>query len=139
LEKKNIAQENTKLMILLARSYANNGNLEKAKTCIEKTLKQEKLDPELYFFYATVLQEIGKLQEAAAALKKSLFLDQNYVVSYYALGNVLFALGKKEEAERNFRNAKQLLENMDPNIFLNELGMTTKALLEIIYTSKANL
>jgi chemotaxis protein methyltransferase CheR len=122
-----------KLVILLARSYANKGETEKAKKCLEKALQNEKLNPELYFFYSTLLQELGQLPEAIAALKKSLFLDQNYVISYYALGNILLGLGKTEEADRNFRNALLLLEKMESNSFLIELGgITVGSLMEII-------
>lgn len=132
LEKRVFGLESSKLLILLARSYANQGKSDKALKCLQNILKQEKLEPELYFFYATLLQETGQLTEAASALKKSLFLDQNYAASYYALGNVLAALGKAEEAARNYRNAEQILKKMAPDNFLNELGITVGALLEII-------
>lgn len=124
---------NTALITLLARSYANKGETEKAKKYLEQILQKDKLNPDLYFFYSTLLQELGQFSQAVAALKKALFLDQNHVISYYSLGNLLLSLGKIDEADRNFRNAMQLLEKMENSSFLIELGgITVGRLMEII-------
>lgn len=125
--------DDVSLLVLLARAYANKGDPCNAKKALELVLKKDKLKPDLYFFYSTLLQELEMVPEAISALKRSLFLDPNYAISYYALGCLLLKTGKVKEADRNFRNAVHLLSQVDPNSNIVELrSVTVGALLEII-------
>lgn len=122
-----------KMILLLAKAYANLGQMEKAKEWSEKAIQAEKLDPEPYFLHSTILQEMGSLPEAIASIKRALFLDPNFVIGYYILGVLMNRTNKPKEAERNFRNALQLLQKIEPDKVLEGAdGMTAGRLLEII-------
>lgn len=123
-----------KQLAMAAKSFANQGDIENARVLIERVLQLEKLDPELHFFYGTLLQEGGNLPEAIKAYKKALFLDQNFVLGYYALGNALMTLGNQEEALRNLRNALHLFEK-DPELQMYETKGISASFLKKIITS----
>ena len=116
----------------IARSYANIGQVVKAKSLMEIVLQEEKLDPELHFFYGTLLEESALPQEAIKSYKRALFLDHSFVLAYYALGNLLWTQGDEGESLRNFRNALHLLETNRSLALYETKGITAELIKEII-------
>jgi len=124
-------------IILLVQAYSNLGNLDRAKYWCEKALLEEKLDPELYFIYSSILQEMELLEESIIAIKRTLFLNSDSIISYYVLGNLLARKGFRSEADRNYRNALQLLKNKEPDSALEMgEGITARQLIKILETLK---
>lgn len=119
-------------LTVIAKSYANRGKLLKAKSLLEIALKAEKLDPELHFFYGTLLEENGEQKEAILAYKRALFLDHNFVLAYYALANIYAMLGEKDEALRNYRNALHLCEANQGLALYETEGITGELLKKLI-------
>lgn len=127
-----------KAIILLARTYANQGKLALAHEWCEKALAIEKLNPGCYYLLATIELELGKVEEAAKSLKRALYLDQNFVIAHFALANLRRMQGKFKEAEKYFGNALALLRGLKKEAALPEAeGMTAGRLSEII-TSMRN-
>jgi len=117
-------------------SLANQGKLTEALTTCEKALLADKLDPQLYFLQATVLQEQNRVMEAIVSLKRALYIDPNFIMGHFVLGNLLLKLGKKQNAKKHFENVIVLLAGFRQNeILLESEGLTAGRLLEIVYAT----
>lgn len=120
-------------IMLLAKSYANLGALDKALQWLEISIKIEKLDSAPYLLKAVIYQEKEQIDEAIATVQKVLFLDPHLIIAYYILGNLLLKKMQTKEAKRNFRNALELLAKVDPEEPLaGGEGMTASRLAEVI-------
>jgi len=126
-------QSNPNAMALLARTYANQGDLSGALEWCEKAISTDKLNPSFHYLLSTIMAELGRVEDAIAALKNVLYLDYNSVLAYFALGNINRQQGKLKEAEKNFDNAISLLSGMQTEETLPESeGITAGRLMEII-------
>lgn len=96
--------------ILLIKAYLYLRKLDLAEQWCEKILKQNKLDPFLYYLRAQIFQELNHFSEATKELKRALFLDPNFIVAHFALGNLLLIQGNSKDAIRHFRNVLTLLQ-----------------------------
>jgi len=120
-------------MALLARTYANQGQLGEALQWCEKALAGDKLNPAWCYLRATILQEQGLVEDAATALRRALYLDQNNALAHFALGNLIRRRGRRIEAGRHFRNALSILSGYRQEQVLPESeGITAGRLAEII-------
>jgi len=129
---------NSDAITLLARAYANQGDLSKAFEWCEKAISTDKLNPSFHYLLSTIMIELGQKEEAAAALKNVLYLDYNFVLGYFVLGNINRQLGKLKESGKNFANALSLLGGMPKEEILPESeGITAGRLMEIIKFSSS--
>lgn len=130
-------QDNSKDIMLLARAYANQGNLTEALEWCEKAMARDRLNPYCHYLHATILQERGQIDEAVSSLKRALYLDQNFVLAHFGLGNLSKLQGKFRESEKSFENALSLLSRLEQNEILPESeGVTAGRLSEIITSIK---
>lgn len=126
----------TRLIILLAKIYANRGELAEAEDWCEKAIADKKTNPVAWFLLGTILQERGRAGEAVASLKRALYLDQNFIPAHVALGNLTLRLGKTAEAGRHFRNTVELLRKHRSEEIVPETGgVTAGRLIQIIETN----
>jgi len=122
-----------KEMALLAKAYANQRNLGNAKQWCEKAIQADQFNAKHYYLLSTICQEQDDLDAAIKALKRTLYLDPDFIMAYFALGNVFRRIGKTADAKKNFKNAINLLNNVNPNDSVpNSEGMTAGRLIEII-------
>lgn len=129
-----------KAAALLARSLANQGRTAQALEWVERAIAVDKLNAELYYLRATILQEQGEPSRAIASLKQSLYLDQDFVPAHFALGMLHLQMGKKREAGRQLEIARTLLEgHPDDQPLSGSDGMTAARLTEIIAATKAGI
>lgn len=120
----------TEAMMLLARSYANLGQVETARYWCERAIASEKLNPEIHFLQATILQAAGDVPTAVQSLKQALFLDPEFIMAHFMLGLIV----PSPAGEKSLQNALALLKNRDPEEILPfSEGMTAARLTEIIY------
>ncbi|HUU30037.1 MAG TPA: CheR family methyltransferase [archaeon] len=127
------APDDYQAFALLARVYANMGQLTEAFEWCEKAVSADKLNPGAHYLRATILQELGQVNEASASLKRALYLDPDFILAHFALGNIASRQGKLKESERHFRNALALLESYGQAEVLPEAdGVTVGRLSEII-------
>ncbi|HXT12584.1 MAG TPA: hypothetical protein VN873_13550 [Candidatus Angelobacter sp.] len=107
---------------LLARTYANLGELAKARAWTEQALDTDKLNAGLHYLRATISQEQDALDEAAASLRRALYLDPNFVLAHFALGNLALRQQKLREAHKHFGNVLNLLAQYEANDVVPESG-----------------
>jgi len=123
-------------MALLARIYANQGQLAEALGWCDKAIAADKLSASHYYLRATILQERGSLEEAERALQRTLYLDPAFVPAYVVLGHLSRQRGKAKECEKHFENALSLLSRYQREETLRELeGVTAGRLIEIIQST----
>ena len=123
----------SRVYVLLARAYADQGQIKEALTWCEKAIAADRLNPGLYYLQANILQEQGAIGEAIVSLQRALYLDQNFVLAHFALGNLALQQGKFKASGKHFNNALMLLNTYDQKEILPESeGVTAGRLKEII-------
>lgn len=129
----------TESMILLAKSYANIGELEQARNWCEKAIASEKLNPEIYYLLSTIFQSSGDIDDSVKSLKQSIYLDPEFIMAHFTLGMLLLQKKKPEESSKSMQNALSLLEltNTDEILPFSE-GMSAGRLIETIKSMKIN-
>jgi chemotaxis protein methyltransferase CheR len=126
--------KNTEAVVLLAKSMANQGQLDDALVWCEKAIALDKLNPEVHHLHAVILFEMGKTETAITALKRVLYLDSNFIMAYFMLGNIFRQTGKNGESGKYFETALRLLSQHHPEETLTRSdGMTAGHLSEMIY------
>jgi chemotaxis protein methyltransferase CheR len=124
--------------MLLAKVYANRGELAEALSWCEKALAHDRLSPACHYLRGSILQELGRIGDAVDALKRTLYLDQSFVPAYVALGRLSQRQGQRQEAERYFRSALATLRTYPRDQSLPELdGMTAGRLAEAIQAAQS--
>jgi chemotaxis protein methyltransferase CheR len=120
-------------LALLARAYANQGQLGEAARWCHRAIAADKLNPAWLRLLASILQEQGHTEEAIAALQRALYLDHNDALAHFALGHLCRRQGRQWESSRHFRNALAILRGYQPDQVLPEsAGITAGQLIEII-------
>lgn len=120
-------------MTLMARIYANRGELSDALQWCEQTIAADRLNPAGHYLRAAILQEHGRMEEAMLAYKRTLYLDQDFVIAHFALGNLFRRQNRPREAGKHFENALLLLGRHGQDDVLPESdGITAGRLTEII-------
>jgi chemotaxis protein methyltransferase CheR len=123
---------------LLARTYADQGQLADALQWADQAITAAKLDPGVHYLRATILQEQGKLAEAVQSLHRALYLDHDFVLAHFASGSLARKQGYTQLANKHFANALTLLDSCDSGAVLPESdGVTAGRLREIILAMKA--
>ncbi|MBI4534193.1 MAG: tetratricopeptide repeat protein [Candidatus Melainabacteria bacterium] len=125
--------DNSKVLALLARVYANEGKLDQALAWATKATASDTLNPVCHYLQAIILQEQGKMSEALLHLKKCLYLDHDFVLAHFALGNQAYRKDKTSQAKKHFDNAQSSLRKYNPEeVLLEAEGLTAQRLSEII-------
>ena len=126
-------QKAPELMALLARAYANQGQLREALAWCDQAIAADKLDPSLHYLRATILQEQDLIDEAMASLTRAVYLDPSFVLAYFALGNLALRQEKLSEAAKSLDNALSLLNaHRSEDILPESEGITAGRLREVI-------
>jgi chemotaxis protein methyltransferase CheR len=116
-------------MILLARAYANLGRIQEARRWCDNAVSSGKLNPEIHFLRAVILQSAGEIPAAVQSLKQALFLDPDFVMAHFMIG----LLNKSPAGKKSLQNALSLLKDLDPDDALPfSEGMTAARLSETI-------
>jgi chemotaxis protein methyltransferase CheR len=120
-------------MLLLARTYANQGRLTEALQWCTRVVAADRLCAGHHYLLAMIQQEMGALGSAAASLQRALFLDPHFVLAHFASANLARIEGKRPEARKHYRNTLGLLERRAPGEVLPESeGLTVERLSEIV-------
>jgi chemotaxis protein methyltransferase CheR len=123
----------TESMMLLAKSYANIGELDHAKTWCEKALGFEKLNPELYYLLSTIHQSANDIHAALKSLKQAIYLDPEFIMAHFTLGLLLLQKKMSLESTKSMNSAMSLLRIKDPDDIISySEGMTASRLIETI-------
>jgi chemotaxis protein methyltransferase CheR len=118
---------------LLARAYANLGEIAEALEWGRKAVSSDRMNPALHYLVAVIEQEAGHAAEAAASLRKALYLDHNFAIAHFTLGNLMLRMGRPAESARHFENALSVLRRHEKDEILPEAdGITAGRLADII-------
>lgn len=122
-------------IILQIHKLANLGQLDEANRQCEKALELDKLDPNLYYLQASLLQSLNDIEGAIKALKRVVYLDNTFIIAHFTLGILSKRVGNAQEAKRHLRNAYVLLEQYPSDAKIPGTDeMTVATLLDIVKT-----
>ncbi len=117
---------------LLARTYANLGELDAAEAWCERAIVAEKGNAALHYLLATILVERDRWHDAERALRRTLYLEPNFVLAHFTLGTVIRRHDGARRAEKCFANTLALLRDYAQDDPLpSGDGMTAGRLAEI--------
>jgi chemotaxis protein methyltransferase CheR len=91
------------------QAIADQGDLEEAARACELLLQRQKLNPEVHFYYALVLEQMGRRRETQESLRRAIYLDRHFIIAHYYLGLIQQRLSEPKGASRCFRNVLNLL------------------------------
>jgi chemotaxis protein methyltransferase CheR len=117
---------------LLARTYANTGDFDRALFWCEQGIASDRLNPTLHYLHATIQEEHGNLQAGLEALRRTLYLDPDFILAHIALGSSSRKCGHEREATRYFANAHRLLKKLRIDDPVPESGGLTAGHLQEI-------
>jgi chemotaxis protein methyltransferase CheR len=127
------AEHESRAFSVLARAYANQGNLTAALLWTARWIDSNKIEPTAHYLHAMILQEKGEWRDARRALQSALFLQPDFALAHFALGNVARADGRAAEANKHFANALRSLRHRSPDEPLPDSdGMTVGRLVQTI-------
>jgi chemotaxis protein methyltransferase CheR len=127
------AEHESQAFSVLARAYANQGNLTAALLWTARWIDSNKIEPTAHYLHAMILQEKGEWKDARRALQSALFLQPDFALAHFALGNVARADGRPAEANKHFANALRSLRHRSPDEPLPDSdGMTVGRLVQTI-------
>jgi chemotaxis protein methyltransferase CheR len=121
------------LMLLLAKSHANMGELDRADFWCSQAVASEKLNPEIHFFQSSIFQAAGKKKEAIESLKHAIYLDPHFIMAHFLMGLILLGENNATESRKSFANALSLMKHKEADDVLPcSDGMTVAGLTETI-------
>lgn len=124
----------------MARACANEGKLADASQWCEKAIASDKLNPTLYYLFATIRLEQGQGDAALQLFNRALYLAPEFVLAHFALANQCLSRGRHRDAERHFGNALALLRVQRNDEVLPESdGLTAERLIQIITSIQSSL
>ncbi|HEY4904539.1 MAG TPA: CheR family methyltransferase [Candidatus Sulfotelmatobacter sp.] len=123
-------------MLLLARVYANQGQLAEALAWCDKAIAGDKMAARAHYLRATILEEQGSIPEVLFALMRAVYAEPQFVLGHFSLGNLALKRGRQEESEKHFENVLLLLAQYEPEDIVPESeGMSAGRLREMIVRS----
>lgn len=118
---------------LIARIYANLGDLSKAADYCQLAVKINSLDVLPYFLLAHIAEEEGNIEKAKEFLKKVIYLEPTKISAYLELGALYTKQGELNRARRMWEIAVDLLQQLPPQAKIEYERETTVAeLLPIV-------
>ena len=127
-------------MLLVARTYANEGNLTAALAWCDKAIASDKMAARAYYLRATILQEQGSLPEALLAFQQTVYAEPQFVLGHFALGNLALHQGKLKESRKHFENVLLLLAKYDAEDIVPESeGLSAGRLREMIVSRSGGM
>ena len=95
----------------LAKVLIREGDLEGARSLLEKVVKENSFYIEAYDSLAHVCQVLGKHEEAEKVLERAALMSPNSIARQKMLGEVSLKLGKLDNAEKAFKKSVGLGEH----------------------------
>lgn len=120
---------------LLARIYANLGELAQARAWAERAIAADRTDASSHYLRAMILEEQNLIADAFVSLQRTLYLAPGFVLAHFALGNLTLRQGKRAESARHFNNALDFLKHYgDDAVLPHSDGMAAGRLREMIHS-----
>ncbi len=116
--------------ILLARTYANLGNWQEARSWSQQAISYNKLDSVAYYILALVDENEGLSASAIENFKKTIYLNPQNPLAYFHLAILYKKEGKLSHAQRELKNLIKILQGWPPNQTIPESGDPASRLLK---------
>ncbi len=127
------AQKTITAMGMLAKTYADQGDLDHALGWCDRILAKDPLFAGAYHLRAVIQQDKGDLSSAVQSLKQALYAEPDYIPAHLLLGTTLMSLGKQREARRHYQIALNLLSFMTDDAPVDETdGMPAIRVREMV-------
>ncbi|WP_143406499.1 CheR family methyltransferase [Estrella lausannensis] len=108
----NSLKSHLKELRLLIHALANQGKLREALEWCQIALQAEKMDPEIHYLHATLLQEMKEEEKAMLALRSALYLNPNMIAAHFSIGLIQLKNKEISSGKRQLKNAIRLLQKM---------------------------
>jgi chemotaxis protein methyltransferase CheR len=132
--------DDAQAMLLLARAYANQGDLAVALLWCDKAIAADKMAARAYYLRAIILQEQGSLPEALVAFKQTVYAEPQFVLGHFSLGHLALTHGKLRESEKHFENVLLSLAQHEPEDIVPESeGLSAGKLREMMVSQRAGV
>lgn len=92
------------------KEMADSGYLARASDGNMDLLKQDRLNPKLYYLQSLISAEQGNLTESIELLKKCIYLNPDHILSHFFLGVYYQKLNQKSKSQKFFHQALRLLK-----------------------------
>jgi chemotaxis protein methyltransferase CheR len=133
-----IIGDDAQAMLLLARGYANQGDLAVGLLWCDKAIAADKMAARAYYLRAIILQEQGSLSEALVAFKQTVYAEPQFVLGHFSLGHLALTHGKLRESEKHFENVLLSLAQYEPEDIVPESeGLSAGKLREMMVSQRA--
>ena len=128
-----VPEKSAPIMLLVARTYANQRKLEQARQWTQQVIASDKLNAEAHYLEGIILQEKDDLKGALLSIKRSLFLDPDFVVAHFALGNLAMRRGRTKDSQKHFTTALDILATFpETHVLPGSDNMAAEQLKDII-------
>ena len=118
---------------LLAKAYADQGNLREAEHWCKRTIDADRLNIDAYYIMALICQHQGDPDKAMENMKKVVYIDRNDILGHYSLANLYHDRMQIAQALKSLDNARRLLENrIDDDVIPRSDGMTAGRLKQAV-------
>lgn len=125
------------VVLLLAKIKANLGKLHEAEILCERGIALDKLNPNLYYLLATVMQEQGNDDKAIISLKQALYIDPDFILAHFLFGTLSLKQGDQTQGKQSFKNAISSLSKLKPeDILPYSDGLTVERFRHILKAIK---
>jgi chemotaxis protein methyltransferase CheR len=133
VENENLSKE---VFSLLVKSFANSGKLNEGEKTIQKIISNQSATAEMYYIYASYLNEQSDNHQSELLLKKAIYLNHKHVLSHLMLGDLFLKKEKNNMAVKHYETVIALLDQYHENELVPDSdGLTAgriKALAESV-------
>jgi len=114
------------------RRLADGGRWEEATRRCGELMNEHRLSPQLHYYLALVMDQMGRHEESEASLRRTIYLDRGSVLAHYHLGLLRQKRGQTSGAIRSFENVLELLAPLRVDRVLDEAdGLSVANLKEL--------
>lgn len=118
---------------ILARTYADQGDIDRALGWCDRMLGIDPLYPGAYHLRAIIQQDQGNSIAAIQSLRQALYADPDYLPAHLILGMIMGTQGKIPEARRHYQLVLKLLSTMTDETPVDKTdGMPASRIREMV-------
>jgi chemotaxis protein methyltransferase CheR len=122
---------------LLAKAYADQGNMREAERWSLLTIEVDRLNIEAYYILALIYQHQGLPDKALDNMKKVVYIERNDILGHFSLANLYHDRSQIGQALKSLENARKLLEHRpDDEVIPRSDGVTAGRLKHAVLTQQ---
>ncbi|MEI8084759.1 MAG: protein-glutamate O-methyltransferase CheR [Paludibacter sp.] len=123
---------NNKVFTVLIKSYANLGLFQSGQKVMSQIENSKAVTAEMYYIYASLLNEQNDLKQTEQHLKKAIYLNHNHILSHLMLGDIFLKTDKRTLATKHYENIIRIVSQLNDNeIVPDSDGLTVGRIKEL--------